>query len=291
MDEKQLRRLSDCEVLINKYYQEIQSYMKQIDNHEKNVLSKKEFYENMHVNKTMFYKELERLSLKQADLNAEIQKHDKKIEDNGQYIRNLDLLSKSFKHDIEQLFSHIDFLKHKNTESSSRIDSLNLRMPNREKIYQDHHELKKKFESLFDELQKDVDSLRNGILKQDAELKATQGKIVNANDMTIKRQSDSDMIMEQLKRQINEIKSVHQSDMYEMKKYINNIPSPEMPKLPNFEAIVENMKKSVMEKLEEESNKYVKALDISLLNEIQIKVLNKKIDSILAILEKTNFHR
>lgn len=286
MEEKDLKRLSDCEVLINKYYQEIQNFIKHADNYAKDVLSKKEFYEYMHVNKAMFYKELDRLSFNQNDQKSQIQSHEKRVEDNTQLSNKMHDSLNSLSQDVMQLFAHVDFLKHKDNEFNQRMDSLNLRMPNREKIQQDHFELKKRFELLFEDLQKEVDALRSEISQQDADLRLLQGKISNEHDVSIKRQSDNDIILSQIKNQISEIKSIHKSDKEEILKYINNMPLPQMPSLPNFDRIAENIQKSVMDKVEEDSKKYLKALDISLLNDIQIKVLNKKLDSILAILEK-----
>jgi hypothetical protein len=162
-------------------------------------------------------------------------------------------------------------------------------MPNRDKIQQDFNDMKMKFSSVYEDLQRQIDILRNVISQQDADLRMLHGKISNEKDVSIKRQSDTDSILSQLKNQINEVKSIHKSDKDDIIKYINNLPKPTEVELPNFDDMSEKIKKSVMDKAEEDSNKFLKALDISLLNEIEIKVINKKLNSILAVLEKNKF--
>jgi hypothetical protein len=289
MEEKELRRLSDCEILINKYYQEIKSYMKQVDLFDKDFLSKKEFFERMKNQKDFFYKEIDGILEKNANLNSDFQGHIRKAKDHHK------LLDKTISHqghisvDVKNCLSYIDFLRNKNGELSHRIDSLSMRMPNRDKIQQDFNDMKMKFSSVYEDLQRQIDILRNVISQQDADLRMLHGKISNEKDVSIKRQSDNDSILSQLKNQINEVKSIHKSDKDDIIKYINNLPKPTEVELPNFDDMSEKIKKSVMDKAEEDSNKFLKALDISLLNEIEIKVINKKLNSILAVLEKNKF--
>jgi hypothetical protein len=289
MEEKDLRRLSDCEILINKYYQEIKSYMKQVDLFDKDFLSKKEFFDRMKNQRDSFYKEIDGILEKNANLNSDFQGHIRKAEDHHK------LLDKTISHqghisvDVKNCLSYIDFLRNKNGELSHRIDSLSMRMPNRDKIQQDFNDMKMKFSSVYEDLQRQIDILRNVISQQDADLRMLHGKISNEKDVSIKRQSDTDSILSQLKNQINEVKSIHKSDKDDIIKYINNLPKPTEVELPNFDDMSEKIKKSVMDKAEEDSNKFLKALDISLLNEIEIKVINKKLNSILAVLEKNKF--
>lgn len=290
MKEKDLKRLSDCEVQINKYYHQIQDYIKKNDNLGKNVASKNDFENFIKEFQNKIQSDLEKLSKEVSKLRENLINDERNLND------CIQLTSKNYSglnghaQKIDNLSAYHDDMVVKYQVLRDQVYSVNLKVPDGEKINKNISEVKENLFKLFSELQKDQDKLRWDLSQVSHDSRENKGKIANNQDLNLKLHSDHNMHMDQLKSQVNEIKGSVNSLKNEMKVYVDrsieNIPKPKSPQLPDFDAKLNDRFEQIYQKVMGQFNNLDDIQEKGKLNEIQMIVLDKKLDNILQILSK-----
>lgn len=296
MNEEQLRRLSDCEVHINRYHDKLDEFLKQCDNYSKAVITKQEFQKQI------------------EDYNARISRDFGMVrkdiisicQENNFLLKKLNLLEEEYANQlknhqeaIENQKLHVEQLKNDNENSQSShkshlkdIADLNEKITNSDNLSKDLIKLKTSFLTFINETQNRhafLDKQLNHLHNLHAEQRSVNDAL-NSNVSDFKKTVEDKFAIIEKKFEGHRLDTVSlmNSATSQIQQKLNNLPKTEPVILPNFNKMLEDQQIDTLQKVNIKSKGVDQALEQAKFNELQMIVLDKKLEKILVILSNND---
>jgi len=290
MDEKQLKRLSDCEVVIGKYHDELRGFREQVVNYNNQIISKSEFDVMWQDLSNRISRDLGMIRKEMSDLALDDR-------ENAEHVSAIQLLQNNhhamlYKHEerLNGLQGGIEGSLVHHASHEKKLAILNAKMPNWEKISLEYEEFKKNMYLLLSQKGENIDTLRDlfydlqktqhtdryKVNECDSNLQSMFTKIAEMRSQIYDR---LDEIRLSIDAKVSQAKSEMSSKMEQIK-----LPEPAEVKdmQPLLDQFKEELKRSHESLVLDVSNARAKS-DV---NEMQMKIFEKKLDNIYLMLKK-----
>jgi chromosome segregation ATPase len=296
MNEQQLRRLSDCEVHINKYHDRLDEYIRQCEHYSISVVMKddyrkqwEEFNRNISRDFGMIRKDVLALIQENKVLSEKVNfnqtEHDQLLK--AQYEE-----TKKQKFHVEQLQKDNSISQVNHDYHKKDLSYLKLKVAECEKFYpelnkykENHNILAKSHEENIAFLHKRIEEMS----KQLQERKNSENTLIASMQQLQKAHEDK---LAQLERKFEghrqDTLSLINSASGQIQQKFDNLPKPVFPKIPQMdvtpqlEAFKKDMQDTISSSILDVSNAKTKS-DV---NEMQLKIMDKKLENIYLLLKK-----
>ena len=297
MNEQELRRLSDCEVQINKYINELRRFQEQVVNYNNKIISMEEFqrlWEDFNGRTSrdfgMVRKEISDL---EKVLTDDILKIKAQSNDFVNYVA-------SQNEKIAQLNRSVDLVQQtqvghssQHAEHGNKSEHLIKRIAECEKFYPE-----------FLKYKEFVNQEHEGIFKEDADINGRIKNLNNSNDVMQSR-------MQKLDEKLNEVLAGHAHNftllnnslgfiqaeaksndkqlsisILEKIEKLENSPKSDPIALPDFDKIAADQKAEILSLIETFKIDISNAKEKSDVNEMHLKIVDKKLENIYLLLKK-----
>lgn len=287
-EEKIYRRISDLEVLVNKYHDQIQNYLQHIASYDSLIKKSQEQGKNNDQLENKFIEKIDSLyydlfvSKKQVeDLNKNLSEHK---EVNKKNLCNLI--------DQNKIFAEMH-QRHQNNFSvnDSNLSDVYKKIEKFQHIPDDISKIHEKIDTSIEDLKKsDSDILEmHAKLSQRLESNRQNLQVYSMNQDNIRNQKIEEDQKKEKQIELN-FKSL-ENKIFEIENSINtrisNLKLSETTQLPNFQKLVDEAVKKALESIEPAQKTIPDTTDPKL-TEIHMTLINKKLDSLNAILSNLN---
>ena len=296
MNEQQLRRLSDCEVMMSKYHDKLNQYIAQSDHYCKSVVmnddyrkSWEEFNQRIARDFGMIRKDIQALIQENKILSDKI---------NFNYTEHDHLLKAQYeemqkqKFHVEQLQKDSNISQINHEYHKKDLSSLKAKTSECEKVYPEINKYKEeifKLSSVFDttykQLSKRIDDLNNLYAEQrtfDASLRSWLEKVDKDHVEGYSK------IEKKFEGHRQDTLSLLNSATGQLQQKMDNLPKPCPPPIPQIDISpqLEAFKKELQENFGSSLLDVSNAKTKSDVNEMQLKIMNKKLENIYLLLKK-----
>lgn len=294
MNEQELRRLSDCEVQINKYINELRRFQEQVVDYNKKIISMEEFLKLW------------------EDFNSRTSR------DFGMVRKEISDLDKKFTDDLSRIKAQSnDFQNYVSTQNEKIAElnrSVNLVQQVQDRHSSQHMEHGNKAEHIINRIvecekfhpellkyKEYVKAVHEGIYKEGADVNNRIKNLNNSNDVMQSR-------MQKLDEKLNEVLAGHahnftllnnslafiQAEAKSNDKQLSisilekleNSPKAETVVLPDFDKIAADQKAEILSLIESFKIDISNAKEKSDVNEMHLKLVDKKLENIYLLLKK-----
>lgn len=287
-EEKIYRRISDLEVLVNKYHDQIQNYLQHIASYDSLIKKSQEQGKNNDQLENKFIEKIDSLyydlfvSKKQVeDLNKNLSEHKE------EYKKNLCNIV-----DQNKIFSEMH-QRHENNfvVNDSNLADVNKKIQEFRHIPDDISKIHEKIDTSIEDLKKnDSDILEmHAKLSQRLESNRQDLQVYSMNQDKIRNQKIEEDQKKEKQIELN-FKSL-ENKIFEIENSINNrissLKLSETTQLPDFQKLVDDAVKKALDSIEAPQKTIPDTTDPKL-TEIHMTLINKKLDSLNAILSNLN---
>jgi hypothetical protein len=298
MNEEQLRRLSDCEVIINRYHDKLVEYMMQCDNYSKQIMPKDEFQRiwedfnnRMSRDFGMLRKDILSLSDKDRDLLEKIEFLNKELV--RLHFDHHQMINRQGAH-VEKLLLEAENSNMTHKSHQKYIEHIQVKLNECERMSSEINELKKFFHICNGSLQEQINILSKKLDGFESKFQlCSSNTIMNQVNLEDHKKHYQDQ-MDDFKVIVKAISSQMQSNFDQMfrrfEDRINSLPVPEKVQLPDFDKMLADQQVDTLEKVNLKARKIEAALEQAKSNEMQMTVMNKKMEKILEILSNNDFN-
>lgn len=290
MEEIYLKRLSDCEVILAKYHNQLESFIKQVVNYNNQIISKQEFEQlwkelNSYISRDfgMIRKEMSDIALDDKLNSDKLEAFNILQNNHHSMLFNHEDKLNGLKNDVEGL--QVQFASHE-----KKIVELLSKMPNWEKVSLAYEEFKKNMYFLLSQKEEHIEMLKNKV-ENIQKVEDYNKKLIDQCNADIPEfESKLSDIKSKIYDRVEEVKTHIEAKLIQVKAEINvkmeQKPIVEQKLIEEEDSgkdeVSEKIKRKI-DKLAIESEKSEKKLNLV---DIQMRVLEKKLDKILAILDK-----
>jgi hypothetical protein len=295
MNEQQLRRLSDCEVLVSKYHDKLDQLILQNTNYNKQIISKDEFQKlwddfNARVSRDlgMIRKEMQAVNEENKTLLDKAKKFEHDLmtlhmQHHDKLIKHLDR--------IEKLDTELDNLHMQHGTHESHIKNIKDRIGECEKISPDLKEFKQNTLNIIRKLNEMHDIQRNRIDQMSDRLQNSQSENIILQKNIQDHKENSEIKYNDLKFIIKANLDAMLDGFYKINnkfdEKLKNLPQPviqEQQQNNPLELVM--FKNEIMQLVNPLKIDVSNSKEKSDINEMQLKIMDKKLENIYLLLKK-----
>lgn len=298
MNEQQAKRLSDCEILISKYQDQVNKLKSDI----------------LRDNEKLIYDEIEkRWKIYIEKINEEVQDIKKKLIDfDSKFQHQLELIDGMrknhilLKSDLVQLKDSYDSSMQKHNDLEQRIKDIEIKNIIFNQRHSQHDEVKKDFIKHCAEVKEKNEEYKKFVDKHQENIKKINDNFVDLKNFVSVCNNNFDNVHELMEKDRQYFKEYNEKLSYSVGNISNNLYSqlsilssslhdrisglniPKPAPLDEIKKWIEDSKVDSIEKSKKILKDLDDVIDQSRLNQIQMVVLDKKLEKILSILENNN---
>ena len=294
MNEEQLRRLSDCEVIINKYHDQLKTYISQIENYTKNSISRSELEQTLEYLKKTWGDSFSNI---QANLSKQDENHKELLYKVYDLKDKLNLVHLTSNKHMDSILRHNQEIENSCAQHeihAQHIADIQAKFPEYDKISPKLDEFIQKSGEFALLCSKIDDELRKKFEGLDAKFQlCSSNNTMNQINLEDHKKQYQDQIKD-FKFIIKTLNDNVQNQMNGLSAHfenrINKLPVPEKVQLPDFDKMLADQQVDTLEKVNLKARKIEAALEQAKSNEMQMTVMNKKMEKILEILSNNDFN-
>ncbi len=290
MNEKELKRLSDCEVMMNKYHDQLQKFIDQVINYNKQIVPKGEFETRFDNLEKEFTNNFGEIRLELSDIFLE-------HKDLGKLVEDIKINSKECQGYQKNQQDQINLLKNlvvqnssQYTENKNRSDLIEQKIAHYEKISPEIDKIKLEMINFIQDLSKKHGFIEKKIEVIEGKNKHYEGSLYGiGSEMSDFRRNMSLKFSESEKKHeinCNDIESRFLQFQRKINVQIDQIKLPEPIKSADPKIAIDEIKADLEKAMQSMVLDVSNAKTKSDVNEMQMKIFEKKLDNIYLLLKK-----
>jgi len=290
MNEQELRRLSDCEVIIAKYHDQLQKYMDQVVNYNNQVIQKDDFDKTFESLKKSFANELNIIRIDVSDKYKLFKVLEKSVEDLSKLVNNHHEIINKQSQFIEKLVISAEASESNYANHDKKIAILNAKIPNWEKLSLEYEEFKRNLYEMIGKQAEKEETIKNNIQSINQKLDREQERVSILEKEKVGKEAIVSEERSKIFDRINEIRVLIDTKASQVKSELSfrldQIKLPEPKEVEDMGPLFDKFKEELKKSHESLNVSVSKARAKSDVFEMQMKIFEKKLDNMYLVLKE-----
>jgi len=290
MNEQEIRRLSDCEVIIAKYHDQLQKFMDQVVNYNNQVIQKDDFDKTFESLKKSFANELNIIRIDVSDKYKLFKVLEKSVEDLSKLVNNHHEIINKQSQFIEKLVISAEASESNYANHDKKIAILNAKIPNWEKLSLEYEEFKRNLYEMIGKQAEKEETIKNNIQSINQKLDREQERVSILEKEKVGKEAIVSEERSKIFDRINEIRVLIDTKASQVKSELSfrldQIKLPEPKEVEDMGPLFDKFKEELKKSHESLNVSVSKARAKSDVFEMQMKIFEKKLDNMYLVLKE-----
>jgi len=290
MNEQEIRRLSDCEVIIAKYHDQLQKFMDQVVNYNNQVIQKDDFDKTFESLKKSFANELNIIRIDVSDKYKLFKVLEKSVEDLSKLVNNHHEIINKQSQFIEKLVISAEASESNYANHDKKIAILNAKIPNWEKLSLEYEEFKRNLYEMIGKQAEKEETIKNNIQSINQKLDREQERVSILEKEKVGKEAIVSEERSKIFDRINEIRVLIDTKASQVKSELSfrldQIKLPEPKEVEDMGPLFDKFREELKKSHESLNVSVSKARAKSDVFEMQMKIFEKKLDNMYLVLKE-----